>query len=305
MASFFDEIARNKLKSFLLMGLFTAFFMLIIYVIVYLLIGLSGPAATLVLFLGFIIILLYATVVYFTGDRLALKMSGAQPADSTQYSSLYSIVEGIAAATQVPMPKIFIVNDPSPNAFATGRNKKVSAIAVTSGLLAMMQKRELQGVIAHEMSHISNGDMQFMMIAIIFAGAIGIIAAVIRGMFFFGGIRNGRNNEGSAILLIVALVIGVLAPIFALLIRLAISRRREYMADANGARITRDPQGLAAALTKIKGYTTAPKVAPVKNANEVNAPMYFSNPLSGANVMNLFSTHPPIDERIRRLEKMY
>ena len=252
------------------------------------------------------IILLYAGFVYLYGDSLTLKMAGSQEADRKQYSSLYSIVEGIAAASQVPMPRVYIVNDPSPNAFATGRNKKVSGISVTTGLLNIMDKRELQGVIAHEMSHIANADVQFMMIAIVFAGVIGLIAAAIRLSFFFGGMSGGRGRgEGGIILILIGLLIGILAPIFALLIRLAISRRREYVADANGARITRDPQGLASALTKIKGYASSPNAQGVKKANEVDAPMYFANPLSGKNIGNLFSTHPPIDERIARLKKMY
>ena len=299
MASFFDEIARNKMKSMLLMSIFIVFFAAIVYVFVW-----AFGGGILGFSIGIIIILLYAVIVYFYGDKMTLKVAGAKEADKAKYTSLYSIVEGLSSATQVPMPKVYIVNDPNPNAFATGRNKKVSAIAVTSGLLSIMDKRELEGVIAHEMSHIADNDVQFMMIAIVFAGAIGLIAAVLRMSLFFGGFRRTQGEAG-LILLIVAVVVGILAPIFALLIRLAISRRREYMADANGARLTRDPQGLADALTKIKNYTAQPNVKGVKNANEVNGSMYFSNPFSGKSILNIFSTHPPIDERINRLKKMY
>lgn len=299
MASFFDEISKNKLKSILLMSIFIAFFAAIVYAFVWIFGG-----GILGFSIGLLIIFLYAAIVYFYGDKMTLKVAGAKEADKTKYTSLYSIVEGLSAATQVPMPKVYIVNDPNPNAFATGRNKKISAIAVTSGLLAIMDKRELEGVIAHEMSHIADNDVQFMMIAIVFAGAIGLIAAVLRMSLFFGGFRR-VEGEGGAIILVVALVIGILAPIFALLIRLAISRKREYMADANGARLTRDPEGLADALTKIKNYTAQPNAQGVKAANEVNGSMYFSNPFRGKSIMNIFSTHPPIDDRINRLKKMY
>ncbi len=299
MASFFDEISKNRLKSILLMSIFIAFFAAIVYAFIWVFGGgIFGFS------IGILVIFIYAAIVYFYGDKMTLKVAGAKEADKTKYTSLYSIVEGLSAATQVPMPKVYIVNDPNPNAFATGRNKKISAIAVTSGLLAIMDKRELEGVIAHEMSHIADNDVQFMMIAIVFAGAIGLIAAVLRMSLFFGGFRR-VEGEGGAIILIVALVVGILAPIFALLIRLAISRKREYMADANGARLTRDPEGLADALTKIKSYTAQPNAQGVKAANEVNGSMYFSNPFRGKSILNIFSTHPPIDDRINRLKKMY
>ena len=299
MASFFDEISKNRLKSILLMSIFIAFFAAIVYAFIWVFGGgIFGFS------IGILVIFIYAAIVYFYGDKMTLKVAGAKEADKTKYTSLYSIVEGLSAATQVPMPKVYIVNDPNPNAFATGRNKKISAIAVTSGLLAIMDKRELEGVIAHEMSHIADNDVQFMMIAIVFVGAIGLIAAVLRMSLFFGGFRR-VEGEGGAIILIVALVVGILAPIFALLIRLAISRKREYMADANGARLTRDPEGLADALTKIKSYTAQPNAQGVKAANEVNGSMYFSNPFRGKSILNIFSTHPPIDDRINRLKKMY
>lgn len=298
MASFFDEIARNKLKSIILMMLFSVFFMLIVYALVLLLGGgLFG------IIVGAGIIAVYAIFAYFMGGKVVLKISGAKPTDKSQYPVLYDAVEGLAAASQVPMPEIYIINDPSPNAFATGRDKKHSYVCVTSGLLSMMNKRELEGVIAHEMSHIYNNDMQFMMIAVVFAGAIGLIAAVIRNMFFFGGIGGNRGNNG--VIMIIALVLSILAPIFALLVRLAISRRREYMADANGARLTRDPGSLADALQNIKGYTAKPNTPPVKTANEMTSSLYFTNPLKASSVMNLFSTHPPIDERINRLRQMH
>ncbi len=299
MASFFDEISRNRLKSILLMCIFSALFFFIIYFFVLVMGG--GPFA---IALGGIIVIAYAAFSYFAGSAVVLKVSGAKPADKSQYPTLYAAVEGLAAASQIPMPLVYIINDPNPNAFATGRDKKHASVAVTSGLLSMMNKDELQGVIAHEMSHIYNNDIQFMMLAIVFAGAIGLAAAIIRNMFFFGGLGGNRRGNGGLIL-IIGLALSIIAPIVAMMIRLAISRRREYMADANGARITRDPQSLASALKKIEGFTANPQTPPMKNANDVTSSLYFSNPFKASSISNLFSTHPPTAERIKRLEAMY
>ena len=297
MASYFDEIAVNRFKSLILFAVFTLLFLGIIYLLMLLFGG--GP---ILLAVGLVLILVYGLIVYFAGDRAVLALSKAKLADKAKYPVIYDTVEGLAAASQVPVPKIYIINDPNPNAFATGRNKKASSIAVTSGLLSMMNRNELEGVLAHEMSHVYNNDILFMMVAVVFAGAIGIISALVRGMFFFGGF-GGRRNGG--VLILVALVIGVLAPIFALLLRLAISRRREYMADANGARLIRNPGALASALAKIQAYTSNPQSRPMATANEITASLYFSSPFKAASIMNLFSTHPPIAERIARLKKMY
>ncbi len=299
MASYFDEISRNKLKSALLFAIFSAFFIGVVYAFaLYLGAGIYGIA------IAIILVAVYALSTYYIGGRFVLKMSGAKEADRKQNNVLYDTIEGLAAANQLPMPKVYIINDPSPNAFATGRNKKHAAVAVTSGLLAMLSRDELQGVIAHEISHIYDNDIMFMLVAVVFAGAIGIIAAFVRISLFFGG-AGGSRNDNAGIIILIALIIGLLAPFFALLIRLAISRRREYMADANGARITRAPKFLASALKKIQSYTRSPSAEGVKRANEVTAPLYFSNPLKVGSIANIFSTHPPIGERIKRLEAMY
>jgi heat shock protein HtpX len=235
MASFFDEIGRNRIKSFLLLALFFLLFTGVVFIFtLFLGLGIFGLA------ISAILVAIYALFSYYMGGKVVLKISGAQKADPSKYHYLYDIVEGMALATQVKTPDIYIINDPNPNAFATGRDRKHASIAVTSGLLAMMDKRELQGVIAHEMSHVADNDIKFMLIAVVFAGVIGLVAAMFRGLFFFGGLGRGEGRNGGIIILI-ALVIGLLAPLFALLLRLAISRRREYMADANGGRITRIP----------------------------------------------------------------
>ncbi len=298
MASYFDEVSKNNIRSLLLFLVFGAFFAAIIYLFV---VFLGGGLFAFII--GIIVVLAYAAFVYFTGDKVVLAASRAKEADRTQYKALYDVVEELAVANQIPQPKVYIMNDPNPNAFATGKNRKASSIAVTTGLLDIMDKNELQGVIAHETSHIFENDVQVMMVAIVFAGAIGLMAAFIRSIFLFGGF--GGNNRNGGILLLIGLVIGILAPIFALLIRLAISRRREYMADANGARIIRNPQALASALEKIKSYTSDPRAQGVKHANEITANLYFSNPLKKSSILNIFSTHPPIDERIKRLRAMY
>jgi heat shock protein HtpX len=299
MVSFFDEIARNRLKSALLFFIFFVFFTgVILLFALFLGVGLIGG-----LIVGGAFVAVYAVFAYFMGGKMVLKISRAQKADPAQYHYLYDIVEGLSSATQVKMPEVYIINDPSPNAFATGRSRNHAYIAVTTGLLSMMDKRELQGVIAHELSHVADNDILYMLVAVAFAGAIGLIAAVIRNSVLFGGFRGGGRRNGDLIV-IIALVIGILAPLFAILLRLAISRRREYMADANGARLTRDPHSLAGALTKIKDYTNSPQTRPVAHANDITSSLYFSNPLKGG-ISNLFSTHPPIDERIKRLEQMY
>jgi heat shock protein HtpX len=299
MTSFFDEIAKNKLSSVLLLIIFGLFFAFIVYLLVVLLGGgLFG------FIIGAIVIAAYACFSYFYGDKLVLKVSHAKEADPKEYKQLYNIIQGLALANQTPMPKVYIIQDPSPNAFATGRDRKHAAVAVTTGLLQMMDKRELEGVLAHEMSHILDNDILFMMIAIVFAGSIGLIAAFIRYSFLFGAVGRERGEAG-LIILIVALVMSILAPIFALLVRLAISRRREYMADANGARIIRDPAALAGALKKIEAYTQNPKTPPLAHANELTASLYISNPFKSNSWKNIFSTHPPIEDRIKRLQAMY
>ncbi len=299
MTSFFDEIARNRMKSMLLLLVFGALFAIILFFGIALIGG--GPGA---FTLGIIIVIAYALFTYFSGDKLVLMVSRAQPADESQYKTLYADVQGMASAMQIRTPKIYVIQDPSPNAFATGRRSSPS-IAFTTGILSMMKREELEGVISHELSHIQDNDIQVMTIAIAFAGAIGLIAAYMRNILFWGfGFGNNRRGNAGPIL-IVAFAIGLLAPLFALLIRLAISRRREYMADANGARVTRNPAELASALKKIENFMSGPRAQPVMHANEVTSSLYFTNPFKANSLLNLFSTHPPIEDRIKKLEAMY
>jgi heat shock protein HtpX len=198
------------------------------------------------------------------------------------------------------MPRLYIIDDPIPNAFATGRDPKHASIAVTSGLLSMLKREELEGVVAHEMSHIANFDIRFAMVAIVFAGAIALLGEFAWRSLWFGfrGGGDRRERGGGALLIIIALAFVILTPIFAQIVRLALSRQREYLADANGARLTRYPEGLASALEKIKNASI-----PTKSANDTTASLFFSNPFPNKFGF-LGSTHPPIDERIKRLRAM-
>lgn len=235
---------------------------------------------------------------YWYSANIVLATSGAKEADKTQYPDLYHVVENLAITAGLPMPKVYIVQDPSPNAFATGRNKEHAVICVTSGLLAMMNKTELEGVIAHEMSHIGNRDILLSTVVVVLVGFISLLANIfIRGSMFGGG-RSREKGEGNAIFMIIGVIFIILSPIVATLIQLAISRKREYLADASGALLTRYPEGLASALQKIAAANT-----PMKHPNTATAHLFISDPFAGLGKKTaaLFSTHPPIQDRIKIL----
>jgi len=239
-------------------------------------------------------------VSYWYSDKIALGMAGAHPATREQYFDFYTIVENLAITAGLPMPKIFVINDPSPNAFATGRDKKHAVVAVTTGLLSIMNKTELEGVVAHEMSHIGNRDMLVSTVAVVLVGFVAIISDMMIRMSFFGGQRDDR--EGNGIFMIVGIVVAILAPIASTLIQLAISRKREYLADASGVLLTRYPEGLASALEKISQYGR-----PMQKQSTAIAHLYIANPTGSGKfakkVGNLFSTHPPVEERIKKLRE--
>ncbi len=289
--SFFDAAAANKRNSVILIAVMFLLFLAVIAAISYIFdVGICGPA------LGFLFLLFYAVAVYYQGDKVILAISGAKEATRREYPFLYNVVEGLALASQIPVPKIYVINDESPNAFATGRDPEHASVAVTTGLLNMMKREELEGVIAHEISHIANFDIRFSMIAVVFAGAIALLGEFAWRSMRFG--FGGRKKGGAGILILVALVFVILAPIFAQLVRFAISRQREYLADANGARLTRYPEGLASALEKIKKAGI-----PTKAATDTTASLYFSNPFP-RKMSFLTTTHPPLDDRVKRLRSM-
>jgi len=240
---------------------------------------------------------------YFKGDKVALAMAGAKKIAPTDNPYVYRLVENLCLADGLPMPKIHIINDPNINAFATGRSPKNASIAITSGAVEKLENEELEGVIAHELSHIKNYDIRLMTIVIICVGIITLLADFfLRGQFIFGGRKNDRGGgQLGAILMIAGVVLSILSPIFATLIQLSVSRKREYLADASGALLTRYPQGLANALEKIRLHNQ-----PMRRANHATAHLYIASPFSGAGkkIAGLFATHPPIEERIAKLRQM-
>lgn len=251
---------------------------------------------------------------YWFSDKVALSMSGAKPtfdadnggAIQPQYMELNRIVENLAISAGLPKPRVYVINDPAPNAFATGRNKNHSAIAVTTGLLAMMNRSELEGVLAHELGHVGNKDILISTIAVVLAGFLSIVSDMFlrsRLYGFGGGDRGGNDGENRSgnVLMLVGIVLVVLSPLAGMLIRLAISRKREFLADATGALITRYPEGLASALEKIGSYAS-----PMQKATNATAHLYISNPFGAKAIQGLhalFMTHPPIEERVKRLRE--
>lgn len=236
---------------------------------------------------------------YWYSDKLVISLARATPADGPQYLELNRIVENLSITAGLPKPKVYIVDDPAPNAFATGRNATHAVVAVTTGLLNMMERHELEGVLAHELSHIGNRDMLVSTVAVVLVGIITLASDFFLRASFWGGGRS-RDEKGNPVLAIVAIAFVVLAPILATLLQLAISRKREFLADASGALLTRYPEGLASALQKIGNYT-----APMRHANNATAHLYISNPFGARAAMSgiskLFMTHPPIQERIKAL----
>lgn len=248
------------------------------------------------LFIGFAFAIVINVLTYFFSDKLVLLMYQAKPASKKEYSELHSIVEEISHKAGIPKPKVYIVQNESPNAFATGRNPKNAVVACTTGILKLLNKDELKGVIAHEISHVKNRDILIATIAATIAAVISYLAMMARYAGMFAGSRdrdNGRMFE--------LLVLGILTPIIATLIQLAISRSREYFADSSAAKTIGSGAGLASALEKLKEGV---KKVPFRNANKATTSLFIVNPLSAAGILSLFSTHPPLDERIMRLKKL-
>lgn len=249
-----------------------------------------------ILYIAVIFSLVANVTSYWYSDKLALSMSGAQPVTREQMPDLWNIVENLSITAGLPMPRVFIINDPAPNAFATGRNKEHAAVAVTTGLMQILDRSELEGVIAHELSHVGNRDILVGTVAVVLAGVISIIADFFLRMSFMGS--NSDRGKGNPLVVVIAIVIAVLAPIAATMIRLAISRKREFLADASGALLTRYPEGLASALEKISSHAQ-----PMQKASHATAHLFLSDPFKGGGngakfLTKLFMTHPPMEERI-------
>ena len=284
----YSAIASNKRNTVIIMALFIGLVGAVGWAISYY----YGNQSIALWVIGVAVV--YALIQYFVASKLAVAMTGAKEIQKRDNPRLWRTVENLAITEGMPMPKVYVINDPAPNAFATGRDPKHAVVAATTGLLDIMNDRELDAVMAHEISHVKNYDIRVSMIAFGLVSAIGILSDVALRMFFFGG--DNRNNNSNPIVLIVGIVLIVLAPIMAMLIQFAISRQREYLADASGVMTTRDPEGLASALDKLKQAGR-----PMQRQSQTTAHLFFSNPLKKGGLSNLFSTHPPLDARIQRL----
>ncbi len=299
MATLYTHQGRNIRKTWLLMACFlVAVILLGWFISLYF----GDP---LILYIAIMFALVMNVGSYWFSDTIVIKMTGAQSVKKEEYLELYRIVENLSITAGLPMPKLYIVNDAAPNAFATGRNPEHAAVAVTTGLLQILDRTELEGVLAHELSHIGNRDMLVSTVAVVLAGFVAIVADIFLRVSLFGG-GGDRDNRLGPIVLILGIVGIVLAPIAAQLIQLAISRKREYLADASGALLTRYPEGLASALEKISAYAR-----PMHRANHATAHLFIADPFAGENkksfsqkIGGLFQTHPPAADRVRILRGM-
>jgi heat shock protein HtpX len=285
----YSQISANKRKTVIIM----AIFLLIIAGLSFFLGWLykSPSLVYTVLIIGSV----YALISYWAGTRWSLALNGAKQIEKKDNPMMWRIIENLSIADGLPMPKVYLIDDPAPNAFATGRDPEHASICATTGLLEIMDKQELEGVFAHEISHIKNYDIRVAMIAFALAAAISIIADVILRITIF----NRDDREQNPVFVILGIIAVILAPIVATMIQLAVSRRREYLADASGALVTRFPEGLESALAKIDKTGSA-----LNKQNTSTAHFFFANPLKGHSLTNLFSTHPPIKDRIAKLKKM-
>jgi heat shock protein HtpX len=304
MATLYTEQSKNITKTWILMSLFFAVVVGLGWFFSYY----YGNPQILYFFVLFSILMNIFS--YWFSDKIVLKLAGARQASREENFELYTTVENISITAGLPMPRLYIINDPAPNAFATGRDKEHAVVAVTTGLLRILNKTELEGVLGHELSHIGNRDMLLSTVVVVLVGFVTILADVFRRSLIFGGHRDD-DNKGAGILMVVGIVLSILAPVFAVLIQLAISRKREFLADASGALLTRYPEGLAEALRKI-GETSRPMF----RQSDAIAHLYISDPRPhdsrqhvgqakgsafGKRIKGLFATHPPIEERIKAL----
>lgn len=293
--SIYNQVDSNKRKSVLFLSLF----LVVIIALGWLISAIYNNY--IILWIAVVISVIQALVSYYSGDKIALAVSGAKEINKKGSPRLWRTVENLCITAGLPMPKIYIIDDEMPNAFATGRDPNHASLAVTSGLLTEMSDNELAGVIAHELSHVGNYDIRLMMIVVVLVGVIALISDLFIRFRFFGFGRDSRDNQGQGILILISIIAAILAPIVAMLIQLAISRKRELMADSSAVLLTRYPEGLASALEKISQYKE-----PMKNLSSSTSHLYISDPLGKKQsyFSKIFSTHPPIEERIAILREM-
>jgi heat shock protein HtpX len=302
---FYREIRRNKWRTALILGSFVVMIVVVGAALDFLI----GSGSGVLIVVAFVIAFGMAFFSYFYSDRIALAAARAKPADGPEYRRYHNLVEGLCIAAGLPKPKLYVVDDPAPNAFATGRNPKHSSLAVTTGLLQMMNRVELEGVIAHELSHVKNYDILAGTVAVIAVGTIALLADLGLRFMWFGGRSDRRDNNDAGplglVIAVVALALLVLAPFAAQLMQFSMSRKRELLADATGVQLTRYPPGLCSALKKLRDDK-----AVVHHATRATAQLWIESPLDreagkkGSWLNRAFDTHPPLDERIRVLESM-
>ena len=297
--NFYDQMVLNKRRTVYFLFFFVVIVIGLGWVLSY---AFNSPA---ILWVAIVLSVGQSLIGYYSGDKIALATSGASEIEKKDNPRLWNAVENLCITAGIPMPRVYIIDDSAPNAFATGRDPKHSSIAVTTGLLERLSDSELSGVIAHEISHIRNYDIRLMTIVVVLVGIISLITDLFFRARFFGFGNNNDNREGGSqiqlIVMVLSIIAIILAPIAASLIQLAISRKREYLADSAGVELTRYPEGLASALEKISHYSQ-----PVKSASSATAHLYISNPLGKKTsyLSKIFSTHPPIEERIAILRRM-
>ncbi len=299
--SVYSQIAANKRRSFIIFALFlfivTGFFYIV---------GVANQSAHSFLVFGIAFSLVSTIGSYYYSDKIVLLTVRAVPADKRQFFDFYTVTENLCVASGIPMPKLYVIDDPAPNAFATGRNPNNAVVCATSGLLSLLKRGELEGVIAHELSHVKNYDILLASVVSVLVGSVALISDMVLRSFWWGGIRRDDNDDrrgANPFIFIVLILSIIITPIVATLIQLAISRKREFLSDADGALLSRNPEGLASALEKIAAFPR-----PLRTATTSTAHLFISNPLrknsKGNWFASLFSTHPPTEERIRILRSM-
>jgi len=297
----YEQIAANKRKTVLLIAGFVVLLFLVGAAFVFIL----GNGSPIGIAIVAVIVIVSSILSYYNSDKAALAISRAKPADPQQYARLYNLVEGLCIASGLPMPRLYIIEDDAPNAFSTGRNPKHAAVAVTTGLLAKMNRVELEGVLAHELSHIRNYDILVMTLTVTMVGIIALLSDFFLRFLWFDNRDNDQNNPLGLLFMVFGFVLLIFAPIIAYIMQFAVSRRREYLADASGAQLTRYPPGLISALEKLKDDKTS-----IHTASKATAHLWIEQPLDtesnkGHTRLNhLFDTHPPLDDRIRALQAM-